>query len=171
MASKSRYTFQWAKAKMDQHKNQLSSRDLRQFLTFKFSRAQAKLNAQASHVLKGNCELSLVQWRILALLASSGPTSASQCSQLGAIDKGQFSRKVKSLIKDGLVKSTVSKTDARQQQLSASAKGNRLYHRILPIMQAQQTYLLSKLTAGEQDMLLTVLDKLDQAAEHKDFSV
>lgn len=45
---------------------------LNQFLTYRLSRVQAKLNTQGNALLQKHAGLKLTQWRLLALVGTAG---------------------------------------------------------------------------------------------------
>ncbi|MEO0830725.1 MAG: MarR family winged helix-turn-helix transcriptional regulator, partial [Pseudomonadota bacterium] len=139
------------------------------FMTYSLSRLQAKLNAQASAVLRSCSSLSLVQWRILLVLRVMEADSLTTICRVSDMDKGQVSRKLNKLIDDGLVVSKPDQSDHRTHRLSLSDAGHRLYERILPLMQKRQDHLLGTLTPEEQTHLRSMLGRLMDAAERRDF--
>ena len=60
---------------------------LQQFLTYRLSRVQAKLNAQATRILREASGITLTQWRIIALVGAAGQTRLSQLAREAALDK------------------------------------------------------------------------------------
>lgn len=142
---------------------------LARFVTFRMSRIQAKLNAQATAILDRECGLSVIQWRAIAIIAILGETSPVAIARFGQLDKGLLSRKLKGLIADKLVKSRPDPFDQRSQLLSLTVRGRAIYDRMLPIMQARQQYLVAGLTEKELDAFLAALDKIDAASERREF--
>ena len=61
---------------------------LSRFVSFRMSRVQAKLNAQATAILDRECGLSVIQWRTLAIIAILGETSPIAIARFGQLDKG-----------------------------------------------------------------------------------
>ncbi|MEL7524556.1 MAG: MarR family winged helix-turn-helix transcriptional regulator [Pseudomonadota bacterium] len=144
---------------------------LHQFLTYRLSRVQAKLNTQAQRILSAAADISLIQWRIIALIGSSGDTHAGELTRRAALDKGLFSRNLKTLMKRGMVTSREDKADHRIAILSLTADGQALYQKVLPIMRARQRALRSTMTKSELDVLHRALDKLEIAAEKDDLDL
>lgn len=142
---------------------------LGQFLTYRLARVQAKLNAQATRMLKDVSGLSLTQWRIMMLIAATGTARSSDLTRAAEFDKGQFSRKLKTLIQSGLVRARVNENDHRVQMLSLTDSGRQLYEFVLPRMQARQRALRDVLTEQELDAVFSALDKLEVASERVDF--
>lgn len=136
-----------------------------QFLTYRISRVQAKLNAQASRLLKAGSGLTHTQWRLLALIAATGRTNAAQLSRLALMDKSLISRNIKTLGEDGLIQIIADLEDNRLQHLELTAEGKALFEETLPRMQARQRTLRARLDDGEVAQFLNTLDKLERAAD------
>ena len=156
---------------LDDQKNKRPPDDhpLSRFVTFRMSRVQAKLNAQATAILDRECGLSVIQWRTIAILSILGETSPIAIARFGQLDKGLLSRKLKGLIADKLIKSRPDPRDQRSQLLSLTASGRVIYDRMLPIMQARQAHLVAELSDAQQDAFLDALDKIERATERRDF--
>lgn len=142
---------------------------LQQYLTFRLSRVQAKLNAQGARVLREAVGLTLSQWRVVALVGMAGQTRHSDLAREAALDKGLLSRNVKNLVKQGVVVSTPDEFDHRVQHLSLSEKGQAIFDRALPVTRRRQDHLRAGLTKDEINTFRRVLDKLEFAAEKTDF--
>ncbi len=138
---------------------------LHQFLTFRLSRVQAKLNAQANALLQRHADLTLSKWRILALVGAAGQTRLSELARIAALDKGLLSRNLKLMIEEGLVVAKQDDVDHRVQHLSLSTKGQDLFDKTLPKMRERQAKLREPLDARELDALSSALDKLEIAAD------
>ena len=139
-----------------------------QFLTFRLNRAHAKLNAQANHILGRHAGISLVQWRIIALLGSDTANTLTELITLVDADKGQFSRRVKTLLDLGLVAARQNPSDRRQQILRLTPKGRKLYDDTIEVMRKRQRLLINSLSGQELEVFYQALDKLSAAANHRD---
>ena len=142
---------------------------LRAFLTFRLTRLQAQINSQAQHILRAHSDIGQTEWRVIFMVADLGEGTMAQVVRDGKIDKAQVSRAVKSLIKSGYLESRVDPADHRQSILTLTGKGHKIYLRILPLMQERQRHLLADLGDEEVDMLFQVLDRLEAAAQRRDF--
>ncbi|MCR9157870.1 MAG: MarR family winged helix-turn-helix transcriptional regulator [Rhodobacteraceae bacterium] len=148
-------------------KLELSVQDtpLHQFLTYRLSRVQAKLNAQANALLQRSAGLTLSKWRILALIGAAGQTRLSELARMAALDKGLLSRNLKIMVDEGLVKSKQDDIDHRVQHLSLTNVGQTLFEETLPKMRARQSKLRGSLNGQELETLFSALDKLEIASE------
>lgn len=135
------------------------------FLTYRLSRVQAKLNAQANALLQQHSGLTLSKWRILALIGAAGQTRLSELARIAALDKGLLSRNLKIMIEEGLVAAKQDDIDHRVQHLCLTVKGQELFDLTLPRMRQRQSKLREQLDARELDTLYSALDKLEIAAE------
>lgn len=146
--------------------------DLREFLTFRLSRLQIKLNKQASSILRTHAGLSLSQWRALSLVATARTASKVTLTELAAVsavDKGLLSRALNSLCELGLVTATASALDHRVHDLALTAEGRACFQRMLPVMQARQAALRVALSDEESAVVNSIIDKLTDAAGKTDF--
>ncbi len=143
----------------------VDNQPLYQFLTYRLSRVQAKLNAQANALLQKQSGLTLSKWRVLALVGAAGQTSLSELARKAALDKGLLSRNLKSMVEDGLILSKQYDIDHRVQHLSLSSKGQDLFDKTLPKMRIRQAKLREPLEPKELEALYSALDKLEIAAD------
>ena len=136
--------------------------DLSRHLTYRIARLQAKLNAQATDLVKKHGNISLSQWRILAVL--SGPNVETQQDVLQAmgLDKGQISRVLKQLQEKNLITLALSETDLRRRHIALTNTGRDLVDALFPIMKRRQRYLQSELSEDEVNTLFYLLNKLEQ---------
>lgn len=142
---------------------------LQQFLTYRLSRVQSKLNAQMAKILRENVGLTLMQWRVIALVGSAGQTRFSSLVKESVLDKGFLSRNLKTLIEQGFILSEPDQNDQRAQNLRLSPKGQDAFERALPITQKRQEWLRKDITEDELAVFRRVLDKLETASERQDF--
>lgn len=132
-----------------------------EYFTYRVAQLSARLNVQASRLLRDSCDLSPVQWRLLALIHVSAPVNSATLVRSIAMDAGQFSRSLKSLINDGLIKSRVDTTDHRRQVLSLTSKGIKRYKLAAPIMKKRRDALMHGVSKADRDAFFRVLDHLD----------
>ena len=135
------------------------------FLTYRISKVQAKLNAQASAILSKYAGLTLSQWRVLALVGDAGETRMSDVARGAALDKGLVSRNLKVLVEKGLILTRQDHEDHRIQHLCLTAEGVEVFHTTLPKMRLRQNHLKSAVPPTELEALYSALEKLEQAAD------
>ena len=110
-------------------------------------------------------DLSMRDWRIVALLGAFAPLSLNQLAREANLDKSQASRSVAELIERGLLSRAVDRLDGRGIKLGLTALGRGLYRRVFPQAVARNELLLAALTAAERRALQRILDKLTERAQ------
>jgi len=146
-----------------------ADRPLQLFITYRLSTLSGKLNRQASAVLKKAGNLRVPEWRILALLVLHGELNGSKIADLVNADPGLVSRSLRALELRGLIATRRNDDDRRSSFVALSAAGRGLHARVLPAMQRRQHYLLSALTTEERAAFLRITDKLQIAADAREF--
>ncbi|MFW2588754.1 MarR family winged helix-turn-helix transcriptional regulator [Sagittula sp. SSi028] len=140
---------------------------LRQFVTFRLARVQAKLNAQSSRILKDHSGITLTQWRLLSLIGAAGSTTAAHLSREVAMDKGLISRNIKTMVADGYVRVSVDPDDSRAQNLELTESGLDMLNNTAPRMHARQDAIHALMDPEEEAVMNRVLDRLERAAEER----
>ena len=77
--------------------------------------------------------LSIVEWRVLAVLASSGPQRQTDMSQLTSIETSTMSRLVSRLIRAGLVSRSRNVRNGREVVVRLTARGVKAVAEITPV--------------------------------------
>lgn len=144
-------------------------RPLQLFITYRLSALSGMLNRQAGAVLKKAGNLRVPEWRILALLTLHGEMNGSKIADLVSADPGLVSRSLRSLELRGLISTRRNDDDRRSAFVLLTGSGRALHARVLPAMQRRQQHLLSSLTTEERAAFLRIVDKLQIAAEARDF--
>ena len=108
--------------------------------------------------------ITLPEWRVLAVLASQQPLAANEMGDRTNLDKVKMSRASNRMLTTGLLEKEKDPYDKRRTLLRVSAAGWDIYRRIVPIAMAHQSELLSVLTPEEQVMLGTLINKLHSKA-------
>jgi len=103
---------------------------------------------------------SLLDWRLIGLLAQAAPKSLNQLAREANLEKSQASRAVAKLIDAGLVERGADASDGRGVQLKLSAKGRQLYARMLPASVERSEAILAALDTHERAALEKTLEKL-----------
>lgn len=155
---------------MDRKLDRRNGVEVRRFLTFKLNRLHAKLNAQATEVLRRHAGIGLSQWRILSLLYDAGETTPAALVSEADLDKGLCSRNLKTLVERELVISQRDPHDRRRQLIKLSCKGEELVTRTLPTMEARQAHLLDSLDQDERAKIYAIIAKLEYASVAREFT-
>jgi DNA-binding MarR family transcriptional regulator len=140
-----------------------------QFLTFHLIRLANAAKTQVTRRYLLEFDLSVPEWRLLALTMRFTPARFAELVSRSHMDKGQVSRTLQALTKRGLVSAKTvgpqSKGAARDSisppvVVSVTAKGRKLYESILPVAQRNQAAILNTLSTSERKTLHSVLTRL-----------
>jgi DNA-binding MarR family transcriptional regulator len=138
------------------------------FLTFRITRVSNALRTGLTKRYLEEFDLSLPEWRLLALVARFSPMRFSELTSRSGMDKGQVSRTLREMAKNGLTKmksirpagSRSAEALAAPVMVSITPKGKALYQSVLPVARRRQAEMLATLTESERIMLYSILDKL-----------
>ena len=109
--------------------------------------------------------LSVIEWRIMAVLGEFPGVSGEEVSVKTQIEKSILSRAVQKLLKRHLVERTVDDEDRRRQILKLSTLGMDIYHQIVPISLAYEQQLLACFSKQERKQFSGYIDRLYEHAE------
>ena len=138
-------------------------------ITFRLSRLNARLNAQASRILGKRFGISLTQWRVLVMVRALGQPTLTEMARDSHLDKGQLSRSIRGMVVGGLVMASErTESDHRMTRLRLTQEGERLYEKAWPAMRSRQEALLGAMDESERRTVFDVLDRLDRIAEVRD---
>ncbi len=90
--------------------------------------------------------ISVVGWRLIAILGSHSPLSAKALAELMAMDQVSISRALEQLVGKRLVSRRVDPTDRRRVVLRLSKRGEEVYSEVVPVLQAADTAVTSGLS-------------------------
>ena len=145
------------------------SRPYKRFLSYRVLRAHLALNAQAMDLLDEHAGITLSQWRVMTFVGSGDATTSRAISSAAGLDPAIISRAVKSLEDQGLLGVSRLAEDRRTLSLALTAAGRAIFERTLPVMQARQEALLDALDPAERKAIHGILEKIELAAEKRDF--
>lgn len=105
---------------------------------------------------------------VFYILSQEGEVSIRQISDSLGITHSAASQMVSNLQEKGLIKSTVSKKDARHKVVAFTVKGQKLLQKIQPVWQALQT-AMNELGGGEAESqkLLGSLTRIEERMQDK----
>jgi DNA-binding MarR family transcriptional regulator len=109
--------------------------------------------------------------RCLAAIGAFSPLSVNDLAQWANLNKGQASRAAQSLVDQGLVRKQASATDGRGVVLTLSAKGERVWQRLMLVIERRNAEIVSCLNAAEIRQFGQLLDRLVAHAQSTAFGV
>jgi len=137
--------------------------ELEQFLPYRLSVLANTISTAIAGVYQQRFNLSVTEWRVLAVLGRYPDCSATEVAERIAMDKVAVSRAVAGLLKSGRIRRSTDNQDRRRSVLSLSAKGRRVYAQVVPLALAYEGQLLARLKSQEQAQLDRILAKLASA--------
>jgi DNA-binding MarR family transcriptional regulator len=131
------------------------------FLPYRLSVLSNKISQAIADGYEEKFQLSLSEWRVMAILGGEPELSAGEVAERTAMDKVAVSRAVKKLLDTGRIARTFSPEDKRRSVLTLSESGEDIYQQIVPIALGYEQKVLENLSQDEQTQLYGLLDKLD----------
>lgn len=104
--------------------------------------------------------LTVVGWRLLAIIHNHSPLSAKGLAEYSAMDQVSISRALEQLVSKKLVSRRTDPADRRRISLRLTKKGDAVYNDIVPLSYATDRALLSALPEDEARILREVVRKL-----------
>jgi DNA-binding MarR family transcriptional regulator len=114
--------------------------------------------SQAAYLAEAG--LPLGEGRCLSAIGSFRPLSVNDLAAAANLDKGQASRAAQSLVDQGLVRKQASPSDGRGVVLTLTAKGERVWQRVMDLVQRRNAEITACLSHAEREQLDRLLDRL-----------
>ena len=130
------------------------------FLPYRLSVLSNTISSLIADAYSDRYELSIPEWRVMAVLGRFPGLSAAEVASRTAMDKVAVSRAVARLTEAGRVRRETSDEDRRRSVLELTPGGRALYRRITPILLKYERDLLEGLDDDERTQLNAVLTKL-----------
>ena len=137
-----------------------SELDLDRFMPYRLSVLTNRVSSAIARHYSERFNLSIPEWRVIAVLGQNPGLSAREVAERTAMDKVQVSRAVASLLAAKRLTKAAHISDGRVAHLSLSAKGRAIYEEVVPLALGLEKRLLAVLTAKEREMLDQLLTKL-----------
>jgi len=134
--------------------------ELEKFLPYRLSVLSNTVSQAIAREYEDRFQLSITEWRVVAVLGRYDGLSAREVAERTAMDKVAVSRAVAELMKDGRVKRSTADHDKRQSVLSLTAKGRKVYDEVAPLALQHEQRLLAHLDAEEREWLGRIIEKL-----------
>ena len=139
--------------------------DLEHFLPYRLSVVSNTVSQGIAHIYQQDHDLTVIEWRIIAVLGRYPSLTASQIVERTVMDKVSVSRAVNRLLERGLLKRTTHGSDRRFRNLELTDKlGKKTFESIVPRARNYEQALLNDFSAAEISTLVDLLDRLQQTA-------
>jgi len=141
--------------------------ELERFLPYRLSVLSNNVSQAIARQYAERFELSVNEWRAMAILGRYPGVSANEVAERTAMDKVAVSRALARLIDAGRVRRTTHGDDRRRSVLELTARGRKVYEQVAPMALRHEQRLLAHLDTQERDWLDRILTKLDRVeAQH-----
>lgn len=133
---------------------------LEEFLPYRLSILSNRVSQSIAREYEQRFDLSVTEWRVMAVLARYDALSAREVAERTAMDKVAVSRALARLVASGRVSRRTHDGDKRRSVLRLSAKGWKIHDAVAPLALQHERELLQQLSPAEREVLSRILDKL-----------
>jgi DNA-binding MarR family transcriptional regulator len=141
--------------------SELTIRDL---LSYRIHQVSSQMSRSAALQYRNNFDVSLGEWRALALLGAGVALSLNELARAADLDKAQMSRIVAGLIKRELVAREEGPTRGQTAGLALTRRGQALYRKLIGAAVKRNDAFLACLLPEERKALDSALLKLSTLA-------
>ncbi len=134
---------------------------LPRFLPYRLATVSNRISRTIAQMYATRFDLTIPEWRVMAVLGDEPDLSASEVAERTAMDKVAVSRAVSRLLKRDRLERHFSKEDRRRSVLALSDKGKDIYRQIMPLALDYETQLKTRLSDEEEASLNRLLSKLE----------
>lgn len=139
---------------------------LETFLPYRLSLLSNTVSQGVSNAYRKPYGLTVIEWRVIAVLGRFPGLTASEIMQRTVMDKVAVSRAVRSLQDRGLLERSPHTQDRRRLPLKLSPdKGIELFRQVVPRALNYESELLESLSDEERGKLDYLLSKLQKTAD------
>jgi DNA-binding MarR family transcriptional regulator len=135
---------------------------LEHFLPYRLSILSNTISQTIANDYQSRHDLSMTEWRVMAVLARFEGLSAREVAERTAMDKVAVSRALARLADAGRVNRATHGGDKRRSVLSLTDAGWEVHDDVAPMARAREREVLAKLTGEEREWLVRILDKLQK---------
>ncbi len=138
--------------------------DLERFLPYRLSVLSNTVSAKIAAHYEKRFDLSIPQWRVIAVLGRFPGLSQNDVAERTAMDKVQVSRAVTTLVKAGRVRRVRDESDGRAVRLELAPAGHVIFDEVVPFARALEARLLDGLAGTDLQSLDGLIARLTTAA-------
>ncbi|KQZ71061.1 MarR family transcriptional regulator [Rhodanobacter sp. FDAARGOS 1247] len=133
---------------------------LEHFLPYRLSILSNTISQAIADDYQRRYDISVTEWRVMAVLARFEGLSAREVAERTAMDKVAVSRALARLVEAGRVDRATHDNDKRRSVLSLTEAGWAMHDEVAPMARAREREVLARLDAEEQRWLTRILDRL-----------
>jgi len=143
------------------------ARTIKDLLSYRIHRLANALSRGAAARYRRDFDVSLMEWRIIALLGGFAPLTLKELSRQSGLDKSLASRAVAGLVARGLVLRAGGRADAREVALRLSAEGRRAHAGLMRAADERDAAFHACLTEEERAVLDRAIARLEAEARRQ----
>ncbi|MEL6367952.1 MAG: MarR family transcriptional regulator [Pseudomonadota bacterium] len=133
---------------------------LEDFLPYRLSILSNTVSGTIASAYDRRFNLSIPEWRVMAVVARSPGLSAAQVAARTLMDKVAVSRAVAKLLKQERITREFADQDKRRSILNLSPAGREVYEQVVPMALKIEAELLEGFTGEEIDTLNLLVDRM-----------
>ncbi len=133
---------------------------LEDFLPYRLSILSNTVSSTIARVYDRRFDLSIPEWRVIAILGRFPGISAVEVAERTLMDKVAVSRAVSKLIKHGRIDRQFADADRRRSILNLSEEGKKVHDEIAPLALKFEQDLLHGFNDEEIRMLNVLMERL-----------
>ncbi len=134
------------------------------FLPYRLSVLSNAVSGKIAKIYEQEFELSVWQWRIIAVLGEREGLTSTEVAQRTLMDKPTVSRAAASLIERGILERHIDRDDRRRAPMRLTDEGQAIYAAIMPRAVESERELLDALSPDEAATLHHLLSRLSAVA-------
>ena len=140
---------------------------IKDLLSYRIHRLANALSRGAALRYRQEFDVSLMEWRILALLGSFAPMTLKALAQQSGVDKSLASRAVTGLVDRRLVLRETGQEDAREIALRLTPAGRRVHRGLMRAALERDAAFVACLTEQEHAVLSSAVRRLEIEARRQ----
>lgn len=133
---------------------------LENFLPYRLSILSNTISGTIASAYDERFDLTIPEWRVMAVIARTPGMSAAQVSERTLMDKVAVSRAVARLLKSGRITREFADQDRRRSILHLSEQGRKVYDQVAPLALQMEADLLEGFSENEIRTLNVLLDRM-----------
>ena len=137
--------------------------NLEAFLPHQLAVAATRVSRLFGRHYADHHELSLPEWRVIAIVGRHAGTSPSGVSERSAMDKVKVSRATASLVKRGLLRQVQDPDDGRARRLHLTKRGETMLRDLVPLARRLETEVAASMSRQEWAALRQALGRINDA--------
>ncbi|MEL6666589.1 MAG: MarR family winged helix-turn-helix transcriptional regulator [Pseudomonadota bacterium] len=130
------------------------------FLPYRLSVLSNAVSSKIAKIYEQEFELSVWQWRIIAVLGEREGLTSTEVAQRTLMDKPTVSRAAASLIERGILVRSIDSDDRRRAPMRLTDEGQAIYAAVIPRAIESERELLNAITEDEAETLHRLLSTL-----------